>query len=273
MADDLQYWEDHGDPTDPYPDDNTMGGHAFMVQLQHWEARHQSKPPPAPPGPTKKPALTTGGSTTSGSSVNFDLSGFSAGAVAEAEQEATDFAGWLGWPTWFDYNAQVKNLLSAGLQADANQAYQMLWTQLKPDQQKANPNAYFGLTQQQYTEKLNNLSDQFSMLTGSATVPDALKNQALRENWTQSELTSHLVADPTLGATSPWLAAGQTFKDVQSQFASLYGSKPTGPSQLASWWQFRSGAQAVTAGGPATEVNAAPPSLVQRPLIADVQTR
>lgn len=208
-----------------------------------------------------------------GSKNSYDVSGFTAGAVAEAQQEAYDFGNLLGWPSWYDAAAVEKDILQANIQADANQASQFMWSLLTKDQQTANPNAYFGLTKQQYTEKLNNLKDMFQLYTGSEQVPDALKNQALRENWTQTELMTALEKDPTIGAAAPWLQAGQTFRDVQSQFAQTYGNAPTGASQLASWWKFRTGAQAVGPGTGAFEQAMPPPPLVSRQLQADVQTR
>jgi hypothetical protein len=236
-----------------------------------------NRPPKKPPaGPEKKPPgapYTPSGGGGGGGSNNYDLSGYTAGAIAEAEQEANDFAGWLGWPSWFDYNAQVKSLLQAGLNADANQAYEFLWTQLSKTQQKDNQNAYFGLTKQQYTEKLNQLTDMYQMYTGDTAVPDALRNKALRENWTQSELQAALEKDPTVGATAPWIAAGQTFRDVSSQFASQYGMAAKDKTQLGSWWKFRSGAQSVGTGGPAQIAAQQPATLVQRMPAADVQTR
>lgn len=247
-----------------------------MAKNGHWiYDAHQHKyiwyTPPA--GPPRRPPAHGGGTPSSSSKGQYDLSGFTAGAIAEAEQEANDFAGWLGWPSWFNLDAMVKQLLEIGVQGDPNQAYQFLWTQLKPDQQKANPNAYFGLSKQQYTEKLNNLNDMFYMYTGSNAIPDSLRNQALRENWTQSELQTALQADPTVGATSPWLAAGMSFRDVMSQFSSVYGQAPKNAQVAASWWRFKTGAQQVAGGGPAQMAYVPPQPLISRPLSSDVETR
>lgn len=231
-----------------------------------------------PPTPPSKTSDGTDGTTQTYTQVGsgggaYDLTGFDAGAVAEAQQEAYDFGQILGWPKWYDAAAIEKDILQADMQADTNQAYQFIWSLLKPDQQKDNPNAYFGLTKQQYTEKLNNLKDMFEMYTGSDSVPDDIRNKALRENWTQTELMNALEKDPTVGATAPWLIAGQTFRDVQAQFTQLYGQAPAGPSQLGSWWKFRAGAQSVLPGGPAQIAANPPPALVSRQLTADVATR
>jgi len=260
------------DPEPIPPDEMSMGGQAYMRALKKWEEadaawkkRHA--------GPAPKPAAAPYTPSGGGSGGQYDLSGFSAGAIAEAEQEANDFAGWLGWPTWFNLDAMVKNLLQIGAQGDPTQAYQFLWTQLKPDQQKDNINAFFGLSKQQYTEKLNNLKDMFYMYTGDTTVPDSLRNQALKENWTSSELMTALQADPSVGATSPWLQAGMSFRDVAGQFGSIYGQAPKDKTVAASWWRFKTGAQSVAGGGPAQIAYVPPQPLISRPLSSDVETR
>jgi hypothetical protein len=263
--------DDRTDPNDPFPDENAMGGVAFRNALNKWLARQDAwrkAHPIVPPGPVKTTTIYD-----TGTGGTYDLSGFNAGAVAEAEQEATDFAGWLGWPSWFNFNAMVKNILEGGMQADPNQAYQYMWTQLSLDQQKTNSNAYFGLSHQQYLEKLNNLENMYEMFTGSSTVPDSIRNQALRENWSQSELQSALEKDPTVGATSPWVAVGLSYRDVKGQFGSVYGTTPTGVAQLASWWKFKTGAQSVGGGGPAQITYQPPQPLISRPLSSDVETR
>lgn len=229
-----------------------------------------------PPGPAPTPSAT--GTTTSGRSGGgaqgaYDLSGFSAGAVAEALQEATDFASWLGYPTWFNIDAEMKNILQLGMQGDATAAYEFLWTQLSSDRQKDNQNAYFGLSKQQFTEKMNNLKDMYYMYTGDTAVPDALRNQALKENWTSSELLDALQADPTVGGTSPWIQVGLSFRDISSQFGSVYGTKPKDKNQLASWWKFSVGARQVQGGGPAQQTYQPPQPLITRPLASDVETR
>lgn len=268
MSTDLQYWETHGDPSDPFPSEEGIGGEAFQRKVAAWDKRHEDKAIPGSKDPT--PTYTPVGSGSSGGT--YDLSGFSGYAIAEAQQEAYDFGQLLGWPSWYDTNAMQKDILQANMQADSNQAMQFLWTRLTADQQKANPNAYFGLTKQQYTEKLNNLKDLYEMYTGQSDVPDSLRNQALRENWTQTELLSALEKDPTMGETAPWLSAGQSFRDVQSQFTQIYGvSAPKGA--LPSWWKFRTGAQSVAPGAGAQEQAMPPPPLVSRQLAADVATR
>lgn len=266
-------------PTDPdtIPDEESTED-AYTRQQEDATADYSSavhnrtKPKPPPPGPGPQPPVTNyTPSTKSGGT--YDLSGYTAGAIAEAEQEATDFAGWLGWPSWFDYNANVRNLLQLGDQADPQKAYEFFWSQLSTDRQTANQNAYFGLTKQQYTEKLNSLQNMYELYTGDTNISDKLRNQALKENWTQAELMSALEKDPSIGATAPWIAAGQTFRDVSAQFTSQYGAPQQSKTQLASWWKFRSGAQSVGAGGPAQMVAAQPASLASRIPQADVQTR
>jgi hypothetical protein len=260
------------DPEPIPPDEMSMGGAAYMRAYKKWEeedaawhARHPA------PGPAPKPSATN--YTPSSSKGAYDLSGFSAGAIAEAEQEANDFAGWLGWPTWFNLDAMVKNLLQVGVQGDPTQAYEFLWTQLGADRQKGNINAYFGLSKQQYTEKLNNLKDMFYNYTGDTAVPESIRNQALRENWTQSELLDALQADPSVGATAPWLAVGQSYRDILGQWGQQYGTGPQSKAQIASWWKFRIGATAVTSGGPAQQTYQPPQPLITRPLSQDVETR
>lgn len=248
----------------------------YDVSANYSSAAH-ARPAAQPPAQPKQPTSPTHthytpvGSKSSGSyTLPTDAT---AGAVAEAQQEAYDFGQLLGWPSWYDASAVENDILRANMQSDANQASQFIWSLLKPDQQAAHPNAYFGFTKQQYTEKLNNLKDMFQMYTGSEAVPDDIRNKALRENWTQTELMTNLQKDPTVGATAPWLMAGQSFRDVQAQFTQIYGQAPAGPAQLGSWWKFRAGAQAVNQGGPAQSVANPPPSLVSRQLAADVAVR
>ena len=200
----------------------------------------------------------------------YGLEGFSAGSIAQAEQEAQDFASWLGWPTWFDWAGMVKNLLQAGLQANPTEAYQSLWAQLSEDRQKLHENAYFGLTKQQFLEQSNHLADMYELYTGDDAVPKEIRNQALKEHWTQTELMHHLQKNETVGATSPWIAVGLSYRDVLSQFGSQYGVKPQSKEQLGSWWKFRTGAQQVGAGGPAG-IQYQPPQ--PRGSSADVETR
>jgi hypothetical protein len=258
------------DPNDPFPTEEGMGGMAFQRAVTAWEARHPDPPPGPGPAPSATGYSPSGGGASKGT---YDLSGFTAGSIAEAEQEATDFAGWLGWPSWFDYNAMVQKILQLDTQSDPQKAYEFLWTQLSPDKQKDHENAYFGLTKQQYTEKLNSLKDMFNLYTGDNAVPDAFRNQALKENWTQSELLTALQKDPHIGETAPWLAAGQTFRDVASQFTGQYGIPQKDKNQLSSWWKFRSGAQSVGSGNLAQQVAPQPSSLVQRQPASDVETR
>lgn len=228
------------------------------------------KPKPVPPGPPKQPSVTYTSTSHAG---QYDLKGYSAGAAAQAEQIANDFGGFLGWPGWYNFNAMVLRILGAGLQADTTSAYKFLWSLTPHSIRDANVNAFFGLTKQQYLEKLNNLSDMFTMYTGSSELPSTLRNQALSENWTQSELLSHLQNDPNAAANAPWLAAGLTFRDVASQFGSTYGHTPDTPENLGSWWKFRTGAQSVGQGAPAAQVAAPPPPLTARTLSSDVETR
>lgn len=253
---------------DPFPTEEGRGGVAFQREVVAWEKRHQAASKQPDDSGSNNYTQVGSGSTTG----TFDLTGFPAYAVAEAQQEAYDFGQLLGWPSWYDMAAMEKDVLQANLQSDSNQAMQFLWTQLNKDQQKDNPNAYFGLTKQQYTEKLNNLKDMYELYTGQTDVPDSLRNKALRENWTQSELLSNLEKDPRMGETAPWLSAGQSFRDIQSQFTQIYGvSAPKGA--LSSWWKFRTGALSVAPGAGAQEVAMPPPPLVSRQLQADVQTR
>lgn len=239
--------------------------------IYYWPPK---KSPPATK-PVHKPTGSGGGGGGGGGKGKgaYDLSGFTAGAIAQAEQQAMNFASWLGYPSWFDINGMAKKILQIGVNKDDNQAYEFLWTQLSADRKKGNENAYFGLTKQQFTEKQNNLSDLFKVYTGDGSVPTTLRNQALRENWTQSELMSHLQADPTIGATAPWLAGGMTFRDVASQFSQQFGTAPADKSTLSSWWKFRTGAQAVTGGGVARQTYMPPQPLIARPLGSDVETR
>lgn len=239
------------------------------------DAAHQRpKPKPKPKlGPPRKPTVTRYTPSGGGRGGGYDLSGFTAGAISQAEQQAMNFASWLGYPSWFDINAMAKKILQLKLNKDDTKAYEFLWTQLGHDRQKGNENAYFGLTQQQYTEKLNNLADMYHVYTGDTSVPTALRNQALRENWTQSELMTHLQADPTVGATAPWLAGGMTFRDVASQFGQQFGNAPADKPTLSSWWKFRTGAQAVTGGAEARQTYMPPQPLVARPLGSDVEVR
>lgn len=229
----------------------------------------KKKPPYHAPGPPRKP----GAGAHAGQGGKYDVSGYNSGAVAEAEQIVSNYGAMLGWPGWYDFNAMLKRVLERKLQADPETAYKYLWAITPPHTRDANPNAFFGLTKQQYTEKMNSLSDMFNMYTGRDDVPIELRNKALSENWTQSELLSAIQKDKSLTDTSPWASVGLTYRDISTQFGSTYGHVPDSPNQLASWWKFRTGAQQVSGGGPAQQVAAPPPPLTSRMLTSDVETR
>jgi hypothetical protein len=164
-------------------------------------------------------------------------------ALAITEQ----FLQIMGWPSGVDERALELGLLQQGLELSSERAYNWLFTQLSDVLQKANPNAEFGMTQDTYITTLNAFKDSFETLTGSSDIPADVLRMAIDQQWTQSELTTFLqndkrYSDPTL---LPWLQQGMTFKDVKNQFFSTYGKNPTDPGQLASWFNFKQGAQQV----------------------------
>lgn len=261
--------------TGGYPQSKPWEAPGLTQHQREWLKAHPGKtihdmPPYNPPGPYKKPpAVGSGG----GSGGKYDVSKYTGGAVAEATQIVQNYGAMLGWPGWYNADAMLKRVLEQKLQMDPESAYKYLWSITPTHVRDANPNAYFGLTKQQYKEKINSLSDMFNMITGSDDVPKELRNKALSENWTQSELQSAIQKDPALLGNSPWASVGLTYRDISTQFGSTYGFAPNSPKQLASWWKFRTGAQQVGGSGPAQEVASAPPPLTARSLTADVAAR
>lgn len=253
------------------------GWTAETEHQREWQKAHPGRPlsempPYHAPGPARRPSAGT--TYTGGSSGGkYDLGKYSSGAVSEAQQIVSNYGDMIGWPGWYNGDAMLSRVLEQGLQNNPEAGYKYLWALTPHSIRDQNVNAFFGLTKQQYLEKLNSLSDMFNMYTGSDTLPSDLRNQAISENWTQTELMSHLQKNPGLTESAPWVAVGLTYRDIATQFGSTYGHAPEDPTTLASWWKFRTGAQSVGGGGPAAQVAAPPPPLTARSLSSDVETR
>ena len=202
------------------------------------------KPPYRPPkGPPKKDPLAPwerGASNT---------------AADQATQIVIQFLSIMGYPAGLDATKLAIALLQNNLELSPEQAYNWLFTQLSPTLQKANPNAEFGMTKDAYTTTFNALVDAYSTLTGATDVPPDVLRMAIDQQWTQAELTEFLRNDSRYSnpAQLPWLQQGMTFRDVRNQFYQTYGHNPTDPTQLASWFNFRVGAQQVGGGQVASQ--------------------
>ena len=172
-------------------------------------------------------------------------------AVAVTEQ----FLQIMGWPAGLKAEDLELHLLQAGLETSPEQAYNYLFTQIPDTLQKANPNAEFGMTPDAYVTQLNSFKDSYSYFTGSSDIPPDVLRMAIDQGWTQTEMMTFLQNDSrhTDPKSLPWLAAGMGYRDVKNQFVQTYGKAPTDPTQLASWYNFKTGAQQVGTGAVAAE--------------------
>jgi hypothetical protein len=210
------------------------------------------KPPPAhpPPGPPPKDQFTPYDQGSQNSAHDQ--------ALAIIEQ----FLSIMGWPGGVNENALMLQMLQQGLELSPEQAYNWLYTQMSQPLQKANPNAEFGMTRDAYLTTLNGLKDEYQTLTGTSDIPSDVLRMAIDQQWTTSELTQFLKTDARYSnpANLPWLQQGMSYKDVSNQFYQTYGKNPTAPAQLASWFNFRTGAQQVGTGTMATATTGVGPA-------------
>jgi hypothetical protein len=160
----------------------------------------------------------------------------------------------MGWPAGLDSQALELGLLQQGLELSDERSYNWLFSQLSESLQKANPNAEFGMTEDAYVSQLNALRDSFEYFTGNPDIPNDVLRMAIDQGWTQQEMMTFLQHDKRYSdpARLPWLSAGLGYRDVRNQFYQTYGKNPTGVEQLSSWYQFKTGAQSVAGGPPAT---------------------
>jgi hypothetical protein len=174
-------------------------------------------------------------------------------AYDQATAIAEQFLSLMGYPTSVDAIDLVHQLLQAGLEYSAEQAYNWLFTQMSSDLQKAHPNAEFGMTFDTYVQQLNALKDQWSNFTGSEDIPPDVLRMAIDQGWTQQEMLDFLQKDKRYNnpAAMPWLHQGMGYRDVKNQFFQIYGKNPINPDQLASWWSFREGSQSIQGGAAA----------------------
>jgi len=159
----------------------------------------------------------------------------------------------MGWPAGVDATALTLSLLQQGLELSAERSYNWLFGQIPAPLQKANPNAEFGMTEDAYVSTLNAMRDSFEFFTGNPDIPADVLRMAIDQGWTQTEMMDFLQHDARYSDPSrlPWLQAGLGYRDIKNQFYQTYGKAPTGADQLASWYQFKTGAQMVAPSTPA----------------------
>jgi hypothetical protein len=215
--------------------------------------------PPKPPKPKPKPHTPYSAPPRRVALAHDPYAPYEKGAVGStAQDQATQimeqFLSVMGWPSGIDANKLTLEILKQNLETSPEQSYNFLFKQISSKLQKANPNAEFGLNKDQYVSQTNALKDQYESYTGTSDIPPDVLRMAIDQGWTQTEMLTFLQKDHrfTNPADLPWLQQGIGYRDVRSQFVQTYGKAPTDIKQLASWFDFKSGAQQVGAGQQAT---------------------
>lgn len=219
--------------------------------------------PPAPP-PTPPP----------------DIFGAYVGPeVDAARQIAQQFLANLDFPRGVDANSVTLYILSNHLTSNPQGAAESLvrWSGLVgADVLKSHPWAQFGLDATTYTQRVDTLQSAMQLLVGQQvdisqlgnwTTPSvasglsSLQNtfwNALKGNWSQTQILQTLQQDQALVAAQPWLAQGQGEQQASQTFASLYGSAPVDTGTLASWFRFNTGTMTLNRTGREAVLQAAP---------------
>src|SRR5205085_2280851 len=174
------------------------------------------------------------------------------GSVNSAYDQATAiveaFLQIMGWPAGVDAISLAHFLLTHNLELSPMQSFNALFGEIPQKLRAANPNAEFGLSKDAYVGQLNALKDSFEYFTGSADLPPDVLRMAIDQGWTQAEMLDFLKRDSRYSnpALMPWLSQGMGYRDVKNQFFQIYGKNPNSSTQLASWWNFRTGAEQVS---------------------------
>ncbi len=242
-------------------------------------APYHPSPPPAPP-----PDI---------------FAGYIGPAVDAAKQIVQQFLTNIGFPQGLDVNGLTLQILAAGLAGDVEAATMFLYHNgrgITEDIRNAHPNAQFGLDMASFVTRRDAIDSAFQALVGEdpreysegwGTDLQKLYFNALRYNWSQSQVLQHLLSDPGASAyeddpidpkhpgwrgkhlvshlrfeglleAQPWLAAGQTYEQEAKAFHSLYGRAPVDLPTLASWFRFGTGTQQLAKGEREAVMSATP---------------
>jgi hypothetical protein len=245
-----------------YGTSNDPGSDPTVAPAAHGPVHHR---PPPRRRPASKPYHPRPGTPRRYGIANDPWAAYRQGPFNSAYDQATQiveqFLQIMGWPSGIDAVSLTHQLLTQNLELSPMQSFNYLFGQLPSKFQSANPNAEFGLTRDAYVGQLNALKDSFDFFTGSSDIPQDVLRMAIDQGWTQNELLDFLKRDARYSdpAKLPWLQQGMGYRDVRNQFVQIYGKGPTNPEQLASWFNFRQGAQQVGQAPAATVVGAQGP--------------
>lgn len=240
------------------------------------------RPPPSTnynPGPPARGSYS-GGRTNSGGYPGPPpqpppdiFAGYTGPSVDAAKQMVQQFMSLMGYPQGIDLNQLMLQLLQNNLLGDQQAAAQYLFINGKgitEAMRGTSPWAQFGIDAGTFHNRQDAIDATFNALIGqdpqqlTAGWGDDLHQlyyNALKNNWSQSQLLQKLQNDPKfadLRATQPWLAAGQTEQQANQQFTSLYGSAPVDTNALAGWFRFNTGTSSLNRAGREAITSAAP---------------
>lgn len=171
------------------------------------------------------------------------------------------FLASLGYPKGVDPTNLDLSLLTTGFVNSPERAYNYLFTRITKAEQLAHPNAEFGMSYDTYVTQSNAIKDSFEFYTGMTSVPADVMRMSIDQGWTPSEMLDFLQKDSryTDPQQMPWLSQGMGFRDVKNQFLQTFGKAPTDSKQLASWFNFKTGAAQVSGATPAITAGLTPP--------------
>lgn len=202
------------------------------------------------------------------------FAGYVGPEVDAATQIVQQFMALMGFPSGLDANQLTLQILQQGLTSDSLAAMTYLFDSgqgVTQDARNAHPWAQFGLDATTFHNRADSIDSLFTGLIGqdpqsfsdaaAAGTLQGLYYQALKGNWSQTQIMQHLQNDASfadLRQAQPWLAAGQGEQQAQQQFASLYGSAPVDTPTLASWFRFNTGTQQLNRNAVQATMTAAP---------------
>jgi hypothetical protein len=221
-----------------------------------------------PEGPSKKQPVgagsSGGGSTPSGPAPatgttsltpaqNTEMGNLSGPLQAQLENEVNTFLSYLGYPGFLNANTLAYYLFKSGLWTQPYDAYQYLMTLIPKDLAGNHPWAAYGMDEVSYHELVQRFSSQWLDITGQASMPADVLDKAIRGSWTETEMQQYVLNQTSIGKDQPWIAAGQTYTQVQQAYSAMYGKLPKDTQTLATWFNFRQGFQHVGTGAAAQQ--------------------
>lgn len=235
--------------------------------------------PAGAPGPTRTPGLGATppggtGSSTKPATTIFDA--YSGPEIDEAKNITKQYMQMIGYPRGVDADQMALYLLDHHLEGNPSQAFENLFFSpfTNVEMRNANPWARYGFDPDSYRTRLTTLQSTLSdvtgidvnlISTGQTSEMEQLLQRALKDGWSQSQLTSAFrsgsfqnLADQKVDLSSvvneqPWLSQGQTFISMKNQYTNIFGAPPVDTKQLAGWYHFNQSAAHLGGGRPATE--------------------